>query len=37
MLNMCELAQNLPQNSIFLELPLPGLLLPGDPGGIKYE
>ena len=38
MSNMCKWAGKLPQNSIFLALPLPGILLPGDPGGVKrYE
>ena len=38
MSNMSEWAGKSPQNSIFLESPLPGILLPGDPGGVKrYE
>ena len=35
MLKMFELAVQLPQYSILLELPPPGMLLPGHPGGIK--
>ena len=38
MSNICKWAWKLPQNSIFLALPLPGILLPVDPGGFKrYE
>ena len=38
MSNMWEWDKKLPQNSMFLALPLPGIILPVDPGGVKrYE
>ena len=38
MLIMCKWAAKLPQNSIFLEYPIPWMLLPGHPGGVSgYE
>ena len=38
MSKICEWSKILPQNSIFLELSPPGMLLPGDPGEVKrYE
>ena len=36
MSNMFEWAKNLPHNSILLELPQPGILLPGHPGGVYW-
>ena len=34
---LCEWAPKLPQSSLFLEVPQPGMIQPGHPGGVNWS